>query len=128
LLTLVVASTGVLGSMPLGALLALARFSEMPALRWSATLFIEFWRAVPLVVALFAFVVCFPLFIPGGRSNIDLLLRTVVGFAVFNSAFMAEVFRGGLQSVPNSQFEAAKSIGLSWRQMMMYIVLPSPHW
>ncbi len=124
LLTLVVASCGVLGSMPLGALLALARFAKMPALRWTATLFIEFWRAVPLIAALFAFVVCFPLFLPGGKTNIDLLLRTVVGFAVFNSAFMAEVFRGGLQSVPRGQFEAAESIGLTWRQMMIYIVLP----
>ena len=124
LLTLVVASTGVLGSIPIGAVLALARFSKLPAVHWSAAVFIEFWRAVPLIVALFAFVVCFPLFMPGGRVNIDLLLRTVVGFAVFNSAYMAEVFRGGLQSVPKGQFEAARSIGLTWRQMMQHIVLP----
>jgi general L-amino acid transport system permease protein len=123
MLTLVVASTGILGSIPLGLLLALARFSDLPILRLVATMFIEFWRAVPLIAVLFAFVILFPLFTPAGL-DVDILARTIVAFAVFNSAYMAEVFRGGLQSIAKGQFEAAKSIGLGYRQMMTHIILP----
>ena len=123
MLTLVVASTGILGSMPLGLMLALGRFSELPVIRSAATAFIEFWRALPLIAVLFSFVILFPLFTPQGW-DVDMLVRTIVCFAVFNSAYMAEVFRGGLQSVAKGQFEAAKSIGLTWRQMTMYIILP----
>jgi general L-amino acid transport system permease protein len=123
MLTLVVASTGILFSVPLGLVLALGRFSELPVIRFAATTFIEFWRALPLIAVLFSFVILFPLFTPRGW-DVDMLVRTIVCFAVFNSAYMAEVFRGGLQSIPKSQFEAARSIGLTWRQMMSYIVLP----
>jgi general L-amino acid transport system permease protein len=123
MLTLVVASTGILFSIPLGLVLALGRFSELPVIRFAATAFIEFWRALPLIAVLFSFVILFPLFTPRGW-DVDMLARTIVCFAVFNSAYMAEVFRGGLQSVPKGQFEAARSIGLGWRHMMTYIVLP----
>ena len=123
LLTLVISSTGILGSIPLGLVLALGRQSELPVIQRFCTGFIEFWRGVPLLVVIVSFVALLPIFIPDG-SKIDVVVRTFIAFAVFNSAYMAEVFRGGLQSIPSGQYEAARSIGLSYWKMMINIILP----
>ena len=122
-LTLVVASCGIFGAIPLGLLLALGRYSNLPVLKRVCAGFIEFWRGVPLIVVIVTFVALLPIFIPDG-AKIDIVIRTLIAFAVFNSAYMAEVFRGGLQSIDNGQFEASKSIGLSYWQMMGHIILP----
>ena len=122
-LTLVVACCGIFGSIPLGLMLALGRYSKLPVIHYVCAGFIEFWRGVPLIVVIVTFVALLPIFIPDG-AKIDVVVRTLIAFAVFNSAYMAEVFRGGLQSISNGQFEASKSIGLTYWQMMGYIVLP----
>jgi general L-amino acid transport system permease protein len=123
LVTLVVAITGIVVSLPLGILLALGRRSEMPVIRMMSIVFIEFWRAVPLVTVLFMASVMLPLFLPEGVS-FDNLLRCLIGVALFSSAYMAEVVRGGLQAIPRGQFEAARAVGLSYWHTMGLIVLP----
>lgn len=122
-LTLVIAITGIVASLPIGILLALGRRSEMPALRLVSTLFIEFWRGVPLITVLFMANFMLPLFAPAG-ANIDQLLRALIGVALFASAYMAEVVRGGLQAIPKGQYEGAQSLGLSYWKMMGLIVMP----
>ena len=69
------------------------------------------------------FVALLPIFIPDG-NKIDIVVRAFIAFAAFNSAYMAEVFRGGLQSIPIGQFEASKALGLPYWKMMGYIILP----
>ncbi len=123
LVTLVVAVTGIVVSLPLGILLALGRRSEMPVIRMLSIAFIEFWRAVPLVTVLFMASVMLPLFLPEGVS-LDNLLRCLIGVALFSSAYMAEVVRGGLQAIPRGQMEAARAVGMSYWQTMGLIVLP----
>ena len=123
LVTLVVAVTGIVASLPLGILLALGRRSSMPAMRLASTIFIEFWRGIPLVTVLFMSSVMFPLFLPEGM-NFDKLLRALVGVALFSAAYMAEVVRGGLQAIPKGQYEGAMALGLSYWKMMNLIVLP----
>ncbi len=123
LVTLVVAITGIVASLPLGILLALGRRSDMPAIRMLSIIFIEFWRGVPLVTVLFMASVMLPLFLPEGFSP-DNLLRCLVGVALFSSAYMAEVVRGGLQAIPAGQYEAARAVGLTYWQAMMQVVLP----
>lgn len=123
LVTLVVAVTGIVVSLPLGILLALGRRSEMPVIRMLSIGFIEFWRAVPLVTVLFMASVMLPLFLPEG-VNLDNLLRCLIGVALFSSAYMAEVVRGGLQAIPRGQAEAARAVGMSYWQTMGLIVLP----
>jgi len=123
LVTLVVAVTGIVVSLPLGILLALGRRSEMPVIRMLSIGFIEFWRAVPLVTVLFMASVMLPLFLPRGMS-LDNLLRCLIGVALFSSAYMAEVVRGGLQAIPRGQAEAARALGVSYWQSMGLIVLP----
>tara|TARA_R110000868_G_scaffold877_11_gene6590 strand:+ start:1198 stop:2262 length:1065 start_codon:yes stop_codon:yes gene_type:complete len=123
LVTLVVAVTGIVVSLPLGVLLALGRRSEMPVIRMLSIGFIEFWRAVPLITVLFMASVMLPLFLPEGVS-FDNLLRCLIGVALFSSAYMAEVVRGGLQAIPRGQYEAARAVGMSYWQTMALIVLP----
>jgi general L-amino acid transport system permease protein len=123
LVTLVVAVTGIVASLPIGILLALGRRSKMPAIRLLSITFIEMVRGVPLITVLFMASVMLPLFLPSG-VNFDKLLRALVGVALFSSAYMAEVVRGGLQAIPKGQYEAAQALGLSYWKMMVLVVLP----
>jgi len=123
LVTLVVAVTGMVISLPLGILLALGRRSELPAVRTVSIAFIELWRGVPLVTVLFMASVMLPLFLPNG-VNLDKLMRAIVGLSLFASAYMAEAVRGGLQAVAKGQTEAGLALGLSRWQTTRKIVLP----
>lgn len=121
--SLLVATIGIVFSLPLGVLLALGRRSEMPLVRLCSVIFIEFIRGVPLITILFMANFMLPLFVPQSWSP-DRLLRPLIGVALFSSAYMAEVVRGGLQAIPKGQFEGAMAMGLRWPQMMQLIVLP----
>ncbi len=123
LVTLVVAITGNVFSLPLGILLALGRRSEMFIVRVLSTAFIEFWRGIPLITVLFMASVMLPIFLNEGVS-VDKLLRCLIGVALFSSAYMAETVRGGLQALPRGQYEAAQVLGLGYWQMMARVVLP----
>jgi general L-amino acid transport system permease protein len=123
LVTLVVAVTGIVASLPLGILLALGRRSKMTVVRLFSVIFIEVWRGVPLITVLFMASIMLPLFMPEG-VNFDKLLRALVGTALFTAAYMAENVRGGLQAIPKGQYEAAQALGLSYWKLMNLIVLP----
>lgn len=123
LVTIVVASVGIVVSLPLGILLALGRRSHMPVVRSLSVTFIEFVRGVPLVTVLFMAGVMLPLFMPEQLSP-DKLVRALVGIALFASAYMAEVVRAGLQAIPKGQYEGAMAVGLRYWQMMRLIILP----
>jgi general L-amino acid transport system permease protein len=123
LLTLVIASVGIAASFPIGILLALARRSDLPIVRWTAVGYIELVRGVPLVTVLFMASVMLPLFLPPDVT-IDKLLRALVGVALFSAAYLAEVIRGGLQAIPRGQYEAADALGLGYWRKMGLIVLP----
>ncbi|MDD0841541.1 amino acid ABC transporter permease [Pseudomonas sp. Gutcm_11s] len=123
MLTLVIAAVGISGALPLGILLALGRRSKMPAIRVICVTFIEFWRGVPLITVLFMSSVMLPLFLPEGL-HFDKLLRALIGVILFQSAYIAEVVRGGLQAIPKGQYEAAAAMGLGYWRMMGLVILP----
>jgi general L-amino acid transport system permease protein len=123
LVTIVVASVGIVFSLPLGIILALGRRSRMPAVRMLSVVFIEFVRGVPLITVLFMAGVMLPLFVPEQYSP-DKLVRALIGIAIFASAYMAEVVRAGLQAIPRGQYEGAMAVGLSYAQMTRLVVLP----
>ncbi|WP_032907682.1 MULTISPECIES: amino acid ABC transporter permease [Yersinia] len=122
-LTLIIAAVGIAGALPLGILLALARRSSMPVVRILSVVFIEFWRGVPLITVLFMSSVMLPLFMTEGTS-IDKLIRALVGVVLFQSAYVAEVVRGGLQALPRGQTEAAESLGLGYWKTQGLVILP----
>lgn len=123
MLTLVIAAVGISGALPLGIMLALGRRSDMPAIRVLCVTFIEFWRGVPLITVLFMSSVMLPLFLPEGLS-FDKLVRALIGVILFQSAYVAEVVRGGLQAIPKGQYEAAAAMGLGYWRMMGLVILP----
>lgn len=123
LVTLLLAVGGIVLSFPIGVLLAIGRRSSLPVVKIFSILFIEVIRGVPLITILFMFSIILALFLPA-ESRIDRVLRALIGMTVFSAAYMAENVRGGLQSIPLGQIEAAKAIGLNNFQTMVLIVLP----
>jgi general L-amino acid transport system permease protein len=123
LVTVVVSAVGMVLSLPLGILLALARRSELPIVKLVAVGFVEFVRGVPLITVLFMASVMLPLFVPEPRAP-DKLVRALVGVALFASAYMAEVVRAGLAAVPRGQYEAGRALGLTYWRMMTLVILP----
>ena len=122
-LTLVIAFVGIVAALPIGILLALGRRSDMPVIRMVCVVFIEIWRGVPLISVLFMASVMLPLFLPDG-VNFNKLLRALIGITMFQSAYMAEVIRGGLQAIPKGQYEAASALGLGYWRSMGLVILP----
>ena len=123
LVTLVLGCTGIALAFPIGVLLALGRRSKLPVISMMCVLFIEFIRGVPLITLLFFGMVMLPLFLPEG-IDMDGLVRVLVAVTLFQSAYMAEVIRGGLQAIPTGQYEAARSLGMSYWRMNFQIILP----
>ncbi|RSC29206.1 amino acid ABC transporter permease [Pseudomonas putida] len=123
MLTLVIATVGIAAALPLGILLALGRRSKMPVVKAVSVTFIEFWRGIPLITVLFMSSVMLPLFMPEGTS-FDKLLRAMIFVILFESAYIAEVVRGGLQAIPKGQYEAAAAMGLGYWRAMGLVILP----
>lgn len=121
--SLLVATVGIVVSLPLGVFLALGRQSSAPVLRFFCIVLIEVVRGVPLITVLFMANTMLPLFVPAAWTP-DRLMRPLIGVALFASVYMAEVVRGGLQAVPRGQYEGAQALGLSRGHMMRLIVLP----
>ena len=88
-----------------------------------STGYIELVRGVPLITVLFVAAFIFPLLLPAG-VRIDPFWRISVAIALFQAAYMAEIVRGGLQTIPRGQFDAAASLGLSQRQVYTAVILP----
>jgi general L-amino acid transport system permease protein len=123
LLTLLVAVVSIVLSFPLGVLLALGRQSLLPVIRTVCTGYIELIRGFPLIGILFMAQVMLPLLLPP-QITVDQLVRAIAGLTLFSAAYLAETVRGGLQSIPNGQWEASKALGLSAPLTLGLIVLP----
>ncbi|WP_028863696.1 amino acid ABC transporter permease [Psychromonas aquimarina] len=123
MLTVLVAAVGIIASFPIGIILALGRQSHMPIVKTLCVGFIEFVRGVPLITILFMASVVLPLFFSDG-IDFDKLLRALIGITLFQAAYIAEVVRGGLQAIPRGQYEASESLGLSYWQGMILVILP----
>jgi len=122
-LTFIISIFALLFCFPIGTFLALGRRSSYPVIRYSCIGFIEFWRGVPLITVLFMASVMFPMFLPSG-TFIDKLIRVIVAITLFESAYMAEVVRGGLQALPKGQYDAAKSLGMGYWRMNFLVIMP----
>ncbi len=123
LLTLVIASVGIVLSFPIGIILALGRQSKLPIIKSLSVFYIEFVRGVPLITVLFMASVVLPLFFPEG-VNFDKLARALIGITLFEAAYVAENIRSGFQAIPKGQYEAADALGLSYWQKMALVILP----
>ena len=119
--TLLVSLCAIVLSVLIGALMALAALSKRKGLQTLARLYVEIFRAIPLLVLLLWVFYGLPVVL---GLQLGVFVAGVLSLALSDSAFEAEVFRAGIQSVPKGQVEAAKSLGLSWYQQMRFIVAP----
>lgn len=121
--TLLAALLAIVLSMALALGLAMARMAENAVLRWAATLFVEFFRGVPvLIMMLFTFY--FLVMMGWFPNDVNPLVGTVTGLVAYNSSVLAEVIRNGVASLPAGQREAGLSIGLSPSQTRRIILVP----
>jgi len=123
LLTLVIATVGIVLSFPIGIFLAMGRQSKLPIIKTLSVFYIEFIRGVPLITVLFMASIVLPLFFPEG-VNFNKLARALIGITLFQAAYVAENIRGGFQAIPKGQYEAADALGLTYWQKMRLIILP----
>ena len=110
-------------ALPIGIGLAFCRQSSLFIIKKLSSIYIDVMRAVPLIAVLFFGQLLIPLFLPLG-IEIDRVWRAIFAFTIFVSAYIAEDIRGGLQAIPNTQIESAKSIGLNQFQIIRFILIP----
>lgn len=123
MLNVVIAFVVVLFAVPLGLLLAEARRSKDGVIRVLATGFIELWRAAPLITVVFMSIYILPFLLPPG-FELNKFVSVAVALVLFNSAYMAEAIRGGLQAVPAGQFQAAEALNFRYLPSRVLIIWP----
>jgi glutamate/aspartate transport system permease protein len=120
-LTFQLAAISVAGGFVLGTILGIGRLSSKPWLFLPATLYVNLFRSLPLILVIFWFYFLVPILI--GRPLGD-YLSALIAFVAFEAAYFAEIVRGGIQSVPTGQMEAGYSTGLHYHHIMLYVILP----
>lgn len=109
-------------SLPIGILLAFGRRSRFSSVRMICSAYIEVMRSVPLIMVVYWIWILMPVLTP--QLNLADVVRGMIGFMIFYSAYVAEYIRSGLQAVPRGQTEAARSLGMSEFDINRSIVLP----
>jgi len=120
-LTLLLAVVAISFSFPIGVLVGVGRVSRLPVIRGVSTLYIELIRGIPLITILLWFFVFVTLVSGDALTRVQ---RAMIAMTIFTSAYVGEIVRAGIQSVPRGQVEAARAVGLSSVQTMRFIVLP----
>ncbi|AVF37686.1 amino acid ABC transporter permease [Rahnella sikkimica] len=121
LCTLLISVLAVLFALPVGVLLGLARLSPFRWLSWPAACWVYGLRGIPLLMVVFWTYFCVPLLIGHNISGFSTMLCTLV---IYESAYIAEIVRGGIQALPGGQYEAARALGMSYFKTLRLIILP----
>ena len=119
--TLQLSATAIVISMSIGLLVALPGLSSRKGLRLASRTYVELVRAVPLLVLILWVYYGLPQLT---GLNLTVFWAGVIALALSDSAFQAEIFRGGIQSISRGQYEAAWSVSLNYRDTMRYVILP----
>lgn len=113
-----------IGSLPLGIIVALARMSRVKPLAWLMKAYISVMRGTPLMLQMF-FIYFAPFYLFGiSLTTESKFSATIIAFIINYAAYFAEIYRSGIQSIPRGQYEAAQVLGYSRVQTFMKIVLP----
>ncbi|GAB3626179.1 amino acid ABC transporter permease [Pandoraea terrae] len=120
-ITLILSVLGLVASFPLAILIALAQVSPWRSMRAAAGVWTRLVRGIPLLMIIFWAYFCVPLVVGAEVSGFTTAVCAII---VYESAFLAQIVRAGLQGLPRGQMEAARSNGLSWLQSMRYVQLP----
>ena len=121
LCTLLISVLAVLLAFPVGVLLGLARLSPWRWLSWPAACWVYLLRGIPLMMVVFWTYFCVPLLIGHTISGFATMLCTLV---IYESAYIAEIVRGGIQALPSGQYEASRALGMGHMKTLRLIILP----
>ena len=105
----------------IGVFMGMARLSKMWLIRSFAAVYVDFIRGTPLLVQIFLIYFALPIII---GQRIDLFVAAITACSINSGAYVAEIFRGGIQSIDKGQMEAGRSLGMTWWQTMRFIILP----
>ena len=119
--TLILAASALVLAFPLGLLLALARVSPWAWLRYPATVWVYVLRGIPLLMVIFWTYFLVPLLIGHNITGFTTMLCTLV---VYQSAYLCEIIRGGIQALPGGQYEGARALGLGYVRTTVWVILP----
>ena len=122
-LTIFIFSMVAIMGMPMAVIFALLRRSELPWISYAMGLVIDTIRSLPLLSIMFTFAIVLPFVLPGWLIG-DKLYRVIFGYSLFFACYQAEIIRGGMQSLPSGQEEAAKALGLGYWHRISRIILP----
>lgn len=127
--TLMLTALAALGGLVLGTLLALMRLSTLPGLARAATLYVNLMRSLPLVLVIFWFYFLVPyigqVILNAERPvEVGAFASALITFTLFEAAYFSEIMRAGIQSIPKGQISAGYALGLTYRQVMSYVVVP----
>jgi len=126
--TIILSLGAMVGSLVVGLLLMLGQRSPLGSIRWTCRLFLEFVRDTPLLVQLLVgyFVIFAPLLSLsiGNLGWDDKLIIGVILLSLFEGAYLGEIFRGGIESIPRTQWESARAVGFNRRQIYRYVIFP----
>lgn len=105
----------------IGMFVGMARLARLWPVRIAAAVYVDFIRGTPLLVQIFIIYFALPLII---GQRIDPFIAAITACSINSGAYVAEIFRAGIQSIDKGQMEAGRSLGMSWGQTMRYIILP----
>ncbi|MEP1768309.1 MAG: amino acid ABC transporter permease [Sulfitobacter sp.] len=104
-----------------GMFVGIARYTSKPVFNYPATAFVEVFRNTPVLIQIMWFFFAFPIISP---FEIDAFTAASLGLVLNTTAFSSEIYRAGIQSIPKGQWEAAKALGMSYREQMTRVILP----
>ena len=105
----------------IGCMIGLARLCSIKQLRYFANVYVDFIRGTPLLVQIFLVYFALPNII---GSRVDPFVAAISACSINSGAYVAEIFRAGIQSIDKGQMEAGRSLGMTWAQTMRYIIMP----
>lgn len=118
--TLIASIIALFFSLVIGGLIGVLQTADNTVLKRIGNIYVEFFRNIPLLIIVMFFYVVVPLY----WFNINGFTAGIIGLTIYTSAFVADVVRSGIQSVPKGQMEAGLSQGFTFWESMRYIVLP----
>ena len=119
--TVEITSLSVVVGVIIGLFVGIARISSFKLIRMAAAVYVDFFRGTPLLVQIFLIYFAIPV-LTGQRM--DPFVAAIAACGINSGAYVAEIFRAGIQSIDAGQMEAGRSLGMTWTQTMRYIIVP----
>jgi polar amino acid transport system permease protein len=121
LTTLELAAVSLLAGLALGLVVGTGRYSRRRLVHWPATAYVEVFRNTPVLVQIMWFFFAFPIVAP---FQLDAFAAAALALSLNTAAFAAEIFRAGIQSIAPGQWDAARALGMTYRQQLRRVILP----